>query len=408
MLVIVLLLVLENPPPFEDEDEEEHEHDFTALAPLSVTPDQTRPHFRRLRVRGDTGIQATVNAGQFACAGSKTPNPRYRKMKMTPALRRAFVRRSSRQILASSILALSAPLLHAATFTWQDTNLGVLNWSAGTWLPSTPTAGDSVITTDLIFNGSGATQYTANNDLANPFLLNTLTLNSTANVVETIGGSGLNFNADGGDAAAITQSGSGAFAISAPVTATTALTLGGAGTGVVTLSGVVGGGGGLNFTGGNWLLSNIANSYTGGTTIGTGAFVEISPAGAAPQSVSFAAAATSLLGGNGVANVLTLNGGTLKLTTKGAGSLALGTARAVTFGANGGTLDLTNTNTPGTQGGNIASGDLNVTLNSTAGNPAVIKFNGGQLGLSNNSATAKYSLMIEIYDQERSLLILIS
>lgn len=39
-------------------------------------------------------------------------------------------------------------------------------------------------------------------------------------------------------------------------------------------------------------------------------------------------------------------------------------------------------------GGGIANagGDLTLTLNNTAGNTAVIKFNGGQLGLSNNSA----------------------
>ncbi len=106
---------------------------------------------------------------------------------------RAFVRRPYRHILASSVLALSSPLLHAATFTWLDTNSGILNWSAGAWNPLAPTALDSLLTTDLIFNGLGATQYTANNDLASPFLLNTLTLNSTATVTETIGGQGCNF-----------------------------------------------------------------------------------------------------------------------------------------------------------------------------------------------------------------------
>jgi hypothetical protein len=271
----------------------------------------------------------------------------------------------------------------AAQSTWDGLD-GV--WSLGTnWTPDGVPL--SAIDTELIFAGSGATPYTATNDIAGAFQLNKLTLNSTATVAETIAmnvGSSLSFVSNGGTTPTLTQNGSGAFTVSTDFAATNALTLGGSGTGITSLSGIVSGAGGLTFTGANWQLTNIANSFTGGVTINTGAFVELVPAGAAPQSVNITPALTSILGGN-AANTLTINGGTLKLTSKGAGSVVLGAARPVTFGTNGGVLDITNSNVPGTQGGNISGGDLNLTLNNTS--TAVIRWNGGQLGLSNNNAT---------------------
>ena len=296
----------------------------------------------------------------------------------TCALRKT---RTTTAVLACSVLAFAAPLLSAATWTWQGVDgtwNDPLKWRDDLAANSAPV---SALTTDLIFPGSGAASYTSTNTgIANPFLLNTLTLSSAASAVETISGDALEFRTDN-TGAQINQNGTGGFAINNPLAATDALTFGGAGTGLVSLNGAISGAGALTFAGGNWQLTNIANSFSGALSINTGSFVELVPAGAAPQNLSFAAGA-GLLG----ASTLLIDGGTLKLTTKGNGNIALGGARPVTFGANGGTLDITNSNVPGTQGGNIASGDLALTLDNTPGNVAVIKFNGGQLGLSSNAA----------------------
>ncbi len=297
--------------------------------------------------------------------------------------RRTFVRLPSRHILATGILALSAPLLNAATFTWLNTNSGVVNWStAGAWILA-PLAGDSAITTDLIFNGTATTQYSAINDLANPFLLNSLTLNSTATVTETVGGSALNFNADGAATPTITQSGSGAFTISADVTATNPLTLDGLGTGSLSLTGVVSGAGLLTkSSSGTVLFNNIANSYSGGTTI-TGGVLEVTTT-VANGAIDLPAAANSVLGNGGA---LTINGGELKITQNGTGSiLSTAAARTITFGANGGTLNLNGRII------NNAAAIFPITL-TPGGVAPVIKFNGGPNGISsNNPADGNWAL----------------
>lgn len=155
--------------------------------------------------------------------------------------------------------------------------------------------------------------------------------------------------------------------------------------GTQTIAGVVQGTGNLTKSGpGAIVLSNVSNSYAGGTTVTEGV-LEMQNAAAAPQGVTFNGTATTSLIGNQASGVTTLNGGTLKLTTKGTGSIALG--ESVTFGANGGVLEMINLNTGTTQGGNIGSGDLPVVTTTGATGTAVIRFNGGQVGLSNNSAT---------------------
>ncbi len=290
--------------------------------------------------------------------------------------RRAFVRLPFRHILATGIVALSAPLLNAATFTWLNTNSGTVNWStAGAWILA-PLAGDSAVTTDLIFNGTGTTQYSAINDLANPFLLNSLTLNSTATVTETIGGSALNFNADGATTPTITQSGSGAFTIASDITATNPLTLDGTGAGLLSLTGAIGGSGLLAKSSvGTAFFNNILNSYSGGTTI-TGGVLEVTTT-VANGAIDLPAAANSVLGNGGA---LTINGGELKITQKGTGSILSTTAsRNITFGANGGTLNL--------NGRIAANAATTFPITLTPGGVApVIKFNGGPIGISSNNA----------------------
>ena len=285
-------------------------------------------------------------------------------------------------LAGASLLAVSALSLPAATFTWDSGNVGAVNWSAGSWSPGIPV---SDATNDLIFLGIDPNIYDAVNETFG-FQLNTLTLNSTATVEQTISGFELDFTSDGVNTPAITQSGSGAFTISTDLLLVNALTLGGTGTGATTLSGIISGGGGITATGATWKLTNNFSTFTGGLTVGTGATVELAPGGGGAQSVNIAPAGSSIIGGNGAANPLTINGGTLKLTTSEMGNITFGDNRALTFGANGGVLDLRNSGTAG--GGNIANSgtnDLALTVNNSAVNPAIIKFNGGQNGLSNNT-----------------------
>src|SRR5687767_15197876 len=102
-------------------------------------------------------------------------------------------RRSRRLgILTSGILAAVAPALPAASFVWDDL-VGV--WSDGfNW--QLDVAPVSAVTNDLFFGGTGGAGYVATNDIANPFLLNTLNLSSSATVAEMILGSALEFRAD--------------------------------------------------------------------------------------------------------------------------------------------------------------------------------------------------------------------
>jgi hypothetical protein len=208
----------------------------------------------------------------------------------------------------------------AANFTWNG-NTG--NWSDPTqWAQGVPA---NNFDTDLLFLGSGSASYTSTNDIAGTFSLNSITLNSSSTASSTIAGSGLSFVTDttASVTPSITQSGSGAFTISNPLTATNALTLGGAGTGVVALGGVISGSGGLSFTGGNWQFTNAANTFTGGLSVGTGSFLELIPAATGNQAVNLTPGATGYLGSN-VGNTSSINGGTLKVTTRGTGGLTVG------------------------------------------------------------------------------------
>jgi hypothetical protein len=177
-------------------------------------------------------------------------------------------------ILATSILAVPGAI---AQSTWLDSNTGLQNWTNPLVWDVAPVSGAS---TQLIFNGIPANIYTANNDFAGTFQLNSLTLNSSAASAQTIQGNALEFT---GTTPAITQSGSGAFTIGNNIALTNTvppsipLSLGGAGTGITTLSGVLSGTIGLSSSGGTWQLTNVLNTFTGGLTVGTGSLVELAP-----------------------------------------------------------------------------------------------------------------------------------
>jgi T5SS/PEP-CTERM-associated repeat protein len=203
------------------------------------------------------------------------------------------------------VLALAPPA--PAQSTWNNAAGG--NWSVGSnWSGGTaPTSGTS---TALTF-GSPATQtatYTATNNIADPFTLNSLTFNNTAGTV-TLAGGGLTV---GGTGPTVTIAGAGTAVVNPSVTLASTTTVTGMGTGAVTLGGAVSGG-----------LNDLVNASSGGLTLAAGGTLN----------------RLVLQGG-----ATTASGGTLALTfvdpsdpTSGAG-LFLGTAagQTATFTASGG------------------------------------------------------------------------
>src|SRR4051794_16267627 len=189
-----------------------------------------------------------------------------------------LVRHRGAALAFSAVLLAGSPAI-AAQFTWDNVtgNWSTVNGASTNWTPDViPPA--NALDTELIFGGTGATSYTSTNDIAGAFQVNKLTLNSTATVAEIIAaaaGNPLSFTANGALNPLLTQSGSGAFTISSDVALVNALTLGGTGAGVTSLTGVISGAGGATFGAGNWQLTNIANSFSGGVNINTGANVEL-------------------------------------------------------------------------------------------------------------------------------------
>jgi hypothetical protein len=194
-----------------------------------------------------------------------------------------------------------------------------------------------------------------------------------------------------------TQNGAGAVALNSAIsTGGNPQVFNAAGNGVVSLNGVLSGAGGLTFNAGKWSLTNAGNSFTGAVTVNTGATLEAAGTPTAANVVVNTNATTHFCNGSGAPGAVTINGGTIKLTTAQNGTVAgnISLGRPVTFGVNGGTLDITNT-VGGTLGGGVTTigvtsvggggGNLPVVL--TGLGTAVIKFNGGQFGLSSNSPT---------------------
>ena len=167
------------------------------------------------------------------------------------------------QMAASSNWAL------AQTYTWTSTSNG--NWSAAANWDILPVGGDA---TTLQFNAAGSQAYTATNDLADPFFLNRIILNSTSSGRPTITGAKLRFVAGG---AKIRQDGTGAFEIAAPLKFDVPLTLEGSGSGYVTFTGGLSGMGGIIKGGSSTFVFGTAgsnspamNTFAGGLTIDGG------------------------------------------------------------------------------------------------------------------------------------------
>jgi fibronectin-binding autotransporter adhesin len=150
--------------------------------------------------------------------------------------------------------------------------------TSGSWSPAADWLGgvtpSQSTTTELDFLDTSSSGYTATDDITGGFLLTGIVLgNNTANTdtIAAISGSSISFS---GTSPYITQSGTGAFVISAPIgiDPSDTLTFGGSGTGVTTVTGSIGGGAGNSVTvaGANTVVFTASNSYAGALNVNSG------------------------------------------------------------------------------------------------------------------------------------------
>jgi T5SS/PEP-CTERM-associated repeat protein/autotransporter-associated beta strand protein len=268
--------------------------------------------------------------------------------------RRHLRARTAPTVAAAVLLGLwTAAPAAAQVYTWNDPTTG--DWSVGgNWAGSVAPPSDP--TTQLVFNGTGTT-YTATNDIADPFLLNRLTLSHTGTGGITVNSAGAAPLVFAGADPQLVNAGSGFANVGPPLTLGANTLLTGAGTGIVAFAGpVTDGGSGFGLTVGgsgtfdfgfagassiNFLrlaagttrISNGAWTLTSaGTTAAAGAFVASgSPAGQTADFTLSGGADLSAPNGNvffgGVA------GASATGTITGAGTTVTATSSAVNAGS---------------------------------------------------------------------------
>ncbi len=170
---------------------------------------------------------------------------------------------TARRLLPALAVALLFPSPGRAQ-TWLGGTSGnwnlAANWSGGT-LPT------SSRNTAIVFSGTPANASTTQN-IANPFTLNSITVNSVT-VTPSVGGSALTFQSTtGGTLPSVTNNSLAGFVINSQVILADTLTVGG--TGSFNLNGTVSGSGGLTKTGAGEVFLGGVLSYTGPTTISQG------------------------------------------------------------------------------------------------------------------------------------------
>lgn len=182
-------------------------------------------------------------------------------------------RRWGRSICCGSILFATAVVGEAATFTWDGgaSHAGLTandNWTTGNnWVSGAPTSAND---TALIFTAS-TVRRTATQNIANPFVLNSLTFDATSNVTN-INGSQLSFTTLVATSLQpkLTQASPTNVNIGAPLLLSANLVVQLSGTGTLELSGAISGSNLMNTTGTGKLVLSGTNTFTGGILIGGG------------------------------------------------------------------------------------------------------------------------------------------
>ena len=183
--------------------------------------------------------------------------------------------RTTRHLLAAVAAAVAAALATAdraaaagpAAVTWDGGGGAGTNWyNANNWVGDVqPVSGT---TTAVTF--AGTTSLAPLQDIANPFVLNTLTFSPGAGAF-VLGGNGLALgDGSANGTATLVQSASSPIAVNNALTLNNSLTLAGIGTGTLTLGGAIGGAGGLTLPGPYATVLSGSNTYRGGTSVAGG------------------------------------------------------------------------------------------------------------------------------------------
>jgi autotransporter-associated beta strand protein len=171
-------------------------------------------------------------------------------------------------------------------------------------------------------------------DIPNSFLLNRLAFNAGAPAY-SLTGNALDFRkATGSILPSIGMDTSSAVSIANSIVLTSDLTVGGAGTGNLTLNGSLSGGGRLTYAGAGTLTLGASTSYTGGTFVNSGTLALSGLSGVLPPGLNVTignGSGPAVLNANNLSNnsaaiaigLLTLNGGG---TFHAPGGLSAGTS----------------------------------------------------------------------------------
>ena len=195
------------------------------------------------------------------------------------------------------------------TFSWGAAVSG--DWSdASMWSPNggviaAPAAAGQA---NYVLNFNPAGAYTATQNLNDGFLLNALNFAGAATLA---GANGLVLTNNDATLPTINQNSTIAATISTPLSLAADVTVGGTGSGQVTLTGLLSGAGSLTKNGsGTLAIYNVTNSFTGGTTINSGTLrMDIdAKLGTGPITLN---GGTLYMWRFHPANALTVNGGTL-------------------------------------------------------------------------------------------------
>ncbi|MBL9080920.1 MAG: autotransporter-associated beta strand repeat-containing protein [Planctomycetales bacterium] len=226
--------------------------------------------------------------------------------------------------LIAAIGLAAPPQLLADAFTWTgggtaSAPLGGFFSLDGNWLGGDAPPGATPPDT-LTFGGAGAAGYAVVHDLTlNPPELSGLTLGSSRVTAVLLRGEQFSFS----NSSEILQTGSGQFLIENNLDLVNPLTLRGAGTGLVSLAGIISGTGNITKSEASTYVLRGLNTYDGLTTISAGTLI-------AAGNVKFGEAGA--LGNSGSA--VTLSGGSFYLAGQATMSRSLEIGGAATFGNN--------------------------------------------------------------------------
>lgn len=198
-------------------------------------------------------------------------------------------------------------------FTWNSAAAG--NWSNGSKWSNNLANGSAPVAAglpDYIINFKEPSNYTVTNDLDAGFLLNQLNFSGPSVKVE---GKSLAFVANGATATQprINQNARGEATISSPVKLAANVTVDATRNGKVTLQGLVSGAGSLTKNGeGQLRITNVTNTYSGGTIINSGsAMMLVANEGLGSGPITLNGDASLDLEHVDGTNPLILNGGTI-------------------------------------------------------------------------------------------------